>query len=167
MDLSGTGDSESKPAATNGSKIRTWRLLIRACAGGKRTSVLVYHPLPCRLDEVREGIGVRSEPFFTFVSPPFFNLLALKHSEFFQKAVAVWSLTQEMCSFSGRPKSLWFLSGDQTSCTSIRSCPAQVLETSFLFVKLFCSLKDVSVKDGIRTFFSMKTNRDQESRIRQ
>lgn len=79
----------------------------------------------------------------------------------------VWGLTQEMCSFSGRPKSLWFLSGDQTSCTSIRSCPAQVLETSFLFVKLFCSLKDVSVKDGIRTFFSMKANPDQESRIRQ
>lgn len=105
----------------NGSKIRTWGLLIRACAGGKRTSVLVLSSpallgrgchVVFTLGELREGIGVRSKALFTFVFSPFCNLLALKHSEFFQKAISmqVWSLAQETCIFSGRPKSLQFAS---------------------------------------------------------
>lgn len=164
MDLSGIGDSDSKLPATNGSKIRTWRLLIKVCAGGKRTSVLVrscstlpdwgWH-LPFRLGEVREGIRVRSASFFTFVSPPFFSLLALEHSDFFPKGYfsMVWSLTQEMCIFPGRRKSLWFTSGDHASCTNIKVLTSPGFRKQLSLCETILQLKGCICQCWHRNFF--------------
>lgn len=128
MDLSGIGDSDSKLAATNGSKIRTWRLLIRSVQEKRELVVLSsstlpgrgWH-LPLRLGEVRGDRSKKWTLLYICVST-IFQPVSTGTCQFFPKGCfsVVWSLTQEMCIFPGRPKSLWFVSGDHTSCTSIK-----------------------------------------------
>lgn len=170
---SGEGDSRSQFAAMNGSKIRTWRLLIRVCAGGKRTSVLVLSSpallgrewyVLFRLGEVREGTGVRSEALFTSVSSPFLNLLALKHSEFskrlFQRRCealhrkhAFSQVDQKVCDL--------LVSGDHASCTSMKSWPG--FRNQLSLCEALLKLKGTIWQRWHQNFlFNMKKNSDEE-----
>jgi len=47
-------------------------------------------------------------------------------------------------------------SADHRAHTGVKSGAAQELETSFVFVRLFCSVKERLGKDGIRACFSIR-----------